>query len=532
MLIPESVLRSVVREAILKEQPGVPVILQVLVADIKSNPQKYLSSKRNKLETVTWKGKKYRALGFLEKGNPVALIKKSDLKPQDASTAGPFELLGQDKVTLTNAGDTKKHDLTKLRDGKTVIVSVRDNAKDVNVNIVKVDYDDDSIADIAIEVAGVLGAFPLVGEPVDIAAGIIATMKDPPDYLIGVISIMCAVPVLGTGVALLKPAIRKAGLEGAGKVIGEYIIKHSGELFSTFKGQVSELLGLIKKSAPEIIDKYDLASSVVARERLNVLEDHLDDIIESVNNYLKKRGTSLSELGPDFLTTVTKKRSFQDFNKGSKLVDEAGRPVPLFHGTVSPGDFATPSTSGPPKGSLGFVDPNTYLGAHFAQEAEVASDFAVGELGKAKAEFLPQVGREAGEGRTLAVFANVKNPIELSETEMHKLAYEKFAPDEIIEKMSREARTTPEDFLEKYKNNKKFRSDQNFKFASFQDPTSADIRKLMSKLGNDLKKDLKDQGYDAVKYFNKSETAGTGRKGVSWIIFEQEQMRPISDFVN
>ncbi len=110
MLVPESVLRAAVREAILKEQStGTPAIIKLLVADIKKDPQKYLSSKRNKLETITWKGKKYRALGFLEKGNPVALITKSDLKPQDASASLAFELLGYDKVTLTNWSDSRKY---------------------------------------------------------------------------------------------------------------------------------------------------------------------------------------------------------------------------------------------------------------------------------------------------------------------------------------------------------------------------------------------------------------------------------------
>tara|TARA_R110000851_G_C13071538_1_gene564906 strand:+ start:124 stop:2220 length:2097 start_codon:yes stop_codon:yes gene_type:complete len=270
MLIPESVLRSVVREAILKEQPGVPVILQVLVADIKSNPQKYLSSKRNKLETVTWKGKKYRALGFLEKGNPVALIKKSDLKPQDASTAGPFELLGQDKVTLTNAGDNRKYDLTKFRDGKTVTVSVRDNAKSVKVNITKVDYGDPSVSDWAIEVGSYVGMIPGVGTPVDLGSAVLAVIKDPPDYLLGALCVLCSAPVLGLAA-------------GAAKIAGKGVIKKGA---TTIGKEVSD--EAIEKAAETLVNYLKSIDAEISEKVFSALRKQLDSTLEYLEKQMKK----------------------------------------------------------------------------------------------------------------------------------------------------------------------------------------------------------------------------------------------------
>lgn len=255
MLISESQLRSVIREAILKEQStGTPAIIKLLVEDIKKDPQKYLSSKRNKLETITWKGKKYRALGFLEKGNPVALITKADLKPQDASTSGPFELLGQDKVTLTNAGDTRKYDLTKFRDGKTATVSVRGNAKSVKVNITKVDYGDPSMSDWAIEVGSYIGMIPGVGTPVDLGSAVLAVIKDPPDYLLGALCVLCSAPGLGLAAGAFKIAgkgLLKKGATGAVKSeVAESFVKYlksknikmSEKVFKSLKVQVEKTM--------------------------------------------------------------------------------------------------------------------------------------------------------------------------------------------------------------------------------------------------------------------------------------------------
>lgn len=271
MLVPESVLRAAVREAILKEQStGTPAIIKLLVADIKKDPQKYLSSKRNKLETITWKGKKYRALGFLEKGNPVALITKSDLKPQDASAAGPFELLGQDKVTLTNAGDTRKYDLTKFRGGKTVTVSVRDNAKSVKVDIVKVDYGDPSISDWAIEVGSYIGMIPGVGTPVDLGSAVLAVIKDPPDYLLGALCVLCSAPVLGLAA-------------GAAKIVGKGVIKKGA---TTIGKEVSD--EAIEKAAEALVNYLKSKDVEISEKVFGALRKQLDGTLEYLEKQMKK----------------------------------------------------------------------------------------------------------------------------------------------------------------------------------------------------------------------------------------------------
>ena len=503
----------------------------------------FLTAQRSRLESITWNGKTYNALGYLPDGSAVALILREDIEGEDVSVSGPFKLLGQTNISVTNADETQNYNLTQYQGGNVLPVSVRSGAVGVTENKVAVDYGDVSNADIAIEIAAIIGAVPVVGEPVDIGASVLAVIKDPPDYLMGVIGILCALPVFGVGAALARPVLKRAGINGIAEVVTEHIKKHlkerSSEIIALIRQQSAALISELKEEAPKIVDKYDLASALVTRERLSILEDHIDDIVKSIDNYLRERGTSLAELGPDFLTALTKNRSFQSFYQGSTLVDDLGRPIPLFHGTISPGNFSIPSTSGPPPGSVGFVDPNIYLGAHFAQEAEVAADFAVGALGQGKREGLTELGYETGEGRTLAVFANVKNPLDMDEDTMHKLCYEGFAPDEIIEKMfehnlSKGSRkiADKEAYLSRYNSDPKFRKDANFEFVSLGNPLGQDVRALLAKLGGDLKEKLKASGYDAIRYGNLSETAGTGRSGISWIIFEQSQIRPVSDFVN
>jgi hypothetical protein len=268
MLMSESQLRSIIRASILKEQtsPG-----------SKANPQKYLSSKRDKLETITWKGKKYKALGFLEKGNPVALIKKSDLKPQDTSTSGPFQLLGKDKITIINSDDKRVYNLAQYEGGSSVPVFVRDNTKDVKLDIVKVDYGDPSSADWAIEIGSYIGMIPGVGTPVDLGSAVLAVIKDPPDYLLGALSVLCSAPILGlaagaakiAGKGVIKTGARAVGREIADEVIeeaAEALVKYlkskdveiSEKVFGSLRKQLDGTLEYLEKQMKKFAQNHDI----------------------------------------------------------------------------------------------------------------------------------------------------------------------------------------------------------------------------------------------------------------------------------
>ena len=313
----ESQLRSVIRETILKEilkeQTASSLTIKLLVSDIMNDPQKYLSSKQSNLETITWKRKEYKALGFLKKGNPVVLITKTDLKPQDISTSGSFQLPDKDSVLLTNAGDDQNFNLKNLRDGNVVPVYVRDSAKDVTLNITKVDYGEPSIADIAIEVGGVLGAIPLIGEPIDVATAVLSIYKDPPDYLLAAISVICAIPVMGVGAALARPILKRlrSGKE-IGEKIGELALEQgSAELTTTAvkkaKDAAEEIIEVVRENAPENIEGFSKLKEVVsetfdgidawiARDvPLTQVRSHLRDKVIDAANLMRGLGLEFTE---------------------------------------------------------------------------------------------------------------------------------------------------------------------------------------------------------------------------------------------
>lgn len=243
----------------------------------------FLTAKRDRLQSITWNGKTYNALGYLPDGSPVALISKEDIKNEDVSSSGPFELLGQKNISVTNADETQNYNLAQYQGGNVLPVSVRPGATGVTQNKTKVDYGDASSADIAIEIGGILGAFPLLGEPVDIASGVIAAYKDPPDYILAAISILCAVPVLGIGAAVLKPALRRLGsAKEIGEKIGEEMAKNmEPELIAPAVKEAKEL-------AHEVLDKVaekipeDVSVPEVASNPIQKVKKEVDKIIDGI----------------------------------------------------------------------------------------------------------------------------------------------------------------------------------------------------------------------------------------------------------
>ena len=113
-----------------------------------------------------------------------------------------------------------------------------------------------SMADYAIEIGGILGGIPAIGNAADISAGVMAAIKDPPDYILSALSFLCGIPAIGIGVATVaKPIARKFGLKGA-KVVGTQLrkklaglgIELTEKLLSKIKKQVFNLIEKLKSS--------------------------------------------------------------------------------------------------------------------------------------------------------------------------------------------------------------------------------------------------------------------------------------------
>ena len=106
---------------------------------------------------------------------------------------------------------------------------------------------------------------------------------------------------------------------------------------------------------------------------------------------------------------------FRQWFDGSKVVDQQGRPMPVYHGTRSSVDFDTFSVDGPPQVEDSYEgettssgsgwDPTAFLGSHFAEESRVANQFAQGE-GWTKSRY----EGEAEAPRVIQVFLRITTP--------------------------------------------------------------------------------------------------------------------------
>src|SRR5271170_2135851 len=105
---------------------------------------------------------------------------------------------------------------------------------------------------------------------------------------------------------------------------------------------------------------------------------------------------------------------FRQWFNGSKVVDKAGNPMPVYHGTRSSVEFDEFSVDGPPQiedsegestSSGSGADPTAFMGAHFAEEANVANQFAQGE-GWQKSRY----DGPNEKPRVIQVFLRITNP--------------------------------------------------------------------------------------------------------------------------
>lgn len=229
MIISEQKLRSVIKKSLLES---------------------FLDSKVDSLEAVEINGLKYQAYGYItQKGKKCAMIMVKKKNHQKMMDIGAILLKAGAKYTIENNG--KKFGQVAHKNNKNAYYAVPVDAKGIKFSSVKLETGAASMADWAVEIGGVLGGIPFIGEPIDIAAGIVAAIKRPPDYLLAACSILFALPAIGTAIALTgKPLIKKFGKEGAetvGKEIGKAMAKSGKEIGS-------ETIELAAKKGDELFD--------------------------------------------------------------------------------------------------------------------------------------------------------------------------------------------------------------------------------------------------------------------------------------
>lgn len=212
--------------------------------------ENFLDSKVDSLEAVEISGLKYQAYGYItQKGKKCAMIMVKKKNHQKMMDIGAILLKAGAKYTIENNG--KKFGQVAHKNNKNAYYAVPVDTKGIKFSSVKLETGAASMADWAVEIGGILGGIPFIGEPIDIAAGIVAAIKRPPDYLLAACSILFALPAIGTAIAIAgKPLIKKFGKEGAetvGKEIGKAMAKSGKEIGS-------ETIELAAKKGDELFD--------------------------------------------------------------------------------------------------------------------------------------------------------------------------------------------------------------------------------------------------------------------------------------
>jgi len=231
--------------------------------------------------------------------------------------------------------------------------------------------------------------------------------------------------------------------------------------------------------------------------------------------------------------------NFLKWFNGSKAVDEDGNPTVMFHGTQSDEHFTVFSVDGIPfvedddaeeesiKDPGSGADPNAFMGAHFAQEPEVASKFAIADLDWLKNR---SAGRN-GSGKIYPVFLRITNPaIFKGEDDLNDFIYSQDIDSDYVENAMYNLQEDGNDFddlVEEYENNEDKRLEINMYAMSLANNMSDNFDmvnhpvEFARELGIEARKKLMNSGYDGVKYKNDIEG------GISWIAFKPNQIKSV-----
>src|SRR5271170_4901116 len=236
---------------------------------------------------------------------------------------------------------------------------------------------------------------------------------------------------------------------------------------------------------------------------------------------------------------------FRQWFNGSKVVDKAGNPMPVYHGTRSSVDFDTFAVDGPPQAedshegettsSGSGADPTAFMGAHFAEETNVANQFAQGQ-GWTKSRYEGE--NEAP--RVIQVYLRITNPKDFgSEHNLRSFIYEgKITDDEVLgigcrseteynpwegdDDETGEVTKKIEEYYQKYDNDQAFRAGQNEFLLEHYRPMDMEeeyLRNAAYELAMNARMRLEQAGHDGVRYKNVVEG------GHAWIAFAANQIK-------
>ena len=292
---------------------------------------------------------------------------------------------------------------------------------------------------------------------------------------------------------------------------GENVAEAYAMLISNYRW-LKEKYPIVYKKIGEKAMSYGLDIPFAVQKELGIIK---------VDKNQSKKKKKVKILPQKVRENIVEKAEFKKWFGNSKVVDDKGKPLVVYHGTTAEGftEFAAGSdVSGESDeyyrtGSGG--DPTTFLGSHFADSSLVAGKFARGLYGE----------REFSDkgGRIMPVYLKMENPLRVDESEMFDMMYRESynAPiiESILEGEAYDEDVEPEEIYERYDTDEKYRKDINKRALEEENRAEEPIFELAQEMADTLRSKLIDDGHDGIIYDNEVEG------GVSYVVFESTQVK-------
>lgn len=220
--------------------------------------------------------------------------------------------------------------------------------------------------------------------------------------------------------------------------------------------------------------------------------------------------------------------AFNKWFKGSKIKDEEGNPLVVYHGTTQHDGFGgmpfkefrtqpeyIEGDEGGGVENVSGMDPTAFLGAHFAKERSVAKQFARG-IYRSK-EMKEQ------KGHIFDVYLSIKNPAKMTETEMRNRIFQQDINSSLVEQYLDRGDGELDANFERYSNDPEFRQQVNEDILlnnALGYEGESDLSAFAQELADGFKRSL-GKKVDGIIYKNE------GEGGTSYIAFNSAQIKSI-----
>ena len=248
----------------------------------------WLSSKVDEIDQVKIGDRYYFSFGFIEQGNVKGLgikVPKEDLPFIRKKINFGDKII--DKAKPFNIVKPKKGEYTKHADFKdSTILVIPEGAPNVILGTSVLDTGKTTTAEVTTQILDIVGGVPLLGEFADASNVVVQLAMKPPRYFGAFLSVLGAIPTIGTTFAFIKIAKNAGDIKDAvkaGKALNKALLDSVGEesMRSLLKGK--SMFSYIVKYKDEVIEQLTKNS-----DSLGKFIPNIDDVITSFGKYLDK----------------------------------------------------------------------------------------------------------------------------------------------------------------------------------------------------------------------------------------------------